>query len=118
VLEQGEQVFIGGARWPTWGKWWWPLHNSTWPSVELRLFNGRARVQLRWAFPRGLVERWFPPVEVELSQATVAPVSPAGVRISTPDNMGIIFWTFSPNEVLDALLERGGQLGEPDELPL
>jgi hypothetical protein len=39
-----------------------------------------------------------------------------GVRISTPDNRGIIFWTFSPSDVLDALLARGAQLGEPDEL--
>jgi hypothetical protein len=60
----------------------------------------------------------YPPVEVALSEATVDPISPAGVRISTPDNVGVIFWTFSPSEVLDTLLAGGAQLGEPAELPL
>jgi hypothetical protein len=60
-----------------------------------------------------LAERVYPPVEVGLSEATVDPISPAGVRISTPENAGVIFWTLSPSEVLDALLAGGAQLGEP-----
>jgi hypothetical protein len=119
-MSEADVIFIGGARWP-WRRGSsnrWLGRNVSWPSVELRLSNGLARVQLRWAFPRRLAERVYPPVEVEVSEATVDPISPAGIRIRTPDKVGIIFWTFSPREVLDALLTRGAQLGEPDELPL
>ena len=119
-MSGADVVFIGGARWPWRRESWfrWLGRNATWPSVEFRLSDGRARVRLRWAFPRRLAERVYPTVEVELREATVDPISPAGVRISTPDNIGIIFWTFAPSEVLDALLTRGARLGEPDELPL
>jgi hypothetical protein len=119
-MPKADVVFIGGARWPWRRKSWyqWLGRNATWPSVELQLINGRACVRLRWALPRRLAEHLYPPVEVELNQATVEPISPAGVRISTPDNVGIIFWSRAPGDVLDALLARGAQLGEPDELPL
>jgi hypothetical protein len=119
-MSETEMVFVGGARWP-WrrGSWYrWLGLNASWPFAELRLSDGRARVRRRWAFPRRLVERLYPPVEVDLREATVDPISPSGIRISTRYNIGIIFWTFAPSEVLDALLRRGARLGEPDELPL
>jgi hypothetical protein len=118
-MSEADVVFIGGARWQ-WRRqssYRWLAANASWPFVELRLSNGSAHVQLRWAFPRRLAEHACPPLDFELSEATVDPMSPAGVRITSQDT-GVIFWTFSPSDVLDALLARGSRLGEPGELPL
>ena len=95
----------------------WQGPNATVPLVELRIRDGRVLVRLRWAFLRALFSRFMPEVDVPLNEVRVDPIKATlggGVRLTTANSAGVIFWTFSQQGVIDALLAGGARLGEPD----
>jgi hypothetical protein len=121
VPGRAELVFIGGARWPRPAarRLRWQGGNATWPLVELRVRDGRVRVRLRWG--RQLLSRFLPDVEFRVEEVTVDPIHGGlplprnqGVRLTTAEQAGIIFWTFRQQDVIDALLAGGARIGEPD----
>jgi len=63
----------------------------------------------------------FPSVGLLLSEARINPVRHRlglgqGLRLTTPERRGVIFWTFQQQEVVDALVSRGGHVGEPQSV--
>ncbi len=114
-------VFIGGGRWPRpWGRRFrWQGANATWPLVELRIGGGRVLVRLRWKLIRGVFSPFLGAVDLPLGEATVDPINAlfgGGVRLATADNVGVIFWTFERQAVIDALVAGGAHIGKPDRV--
>ena len=103
--------FVGGMRYRG--------ANATWPFAELLVEDDRACVRLRGALMRRLLAGWFTCFEVRLDESQAEPVSGKlplpgneGIRLSHLDGRdGVIFWSFHPSVVLDALIEGGAVEG-------
>ena len=89
--------------------WLEPGANASWPLAELTLSEGRGRLRLRVPLLRSLFGRWL--ADFEFDTATVAASNyrgafSTGVRFARPDGESVIFWTFSPDDVLDAVEDQ------------
>jgi hypothetical protein len=89
--------------------WLEPGANATWPLVELTLSEGRGRFRLRVPVLRSLVRRWLPDFEFDTTTVAASLHRGAftnGVRFVRPDGESVTFWTFSPDDVLDAVEDQ------------
>jgi hypothetical protein len=106
--------FVGGIRYRGF--------RATWPLVELVIDEGTARVRLRTALLRRLFRPWLPALEIRLSETRIAPISGGlplprneGVRLSASDEgADVVFWCFRQAQVIEALVEEGARVGEPE----
>lgn len=61
----------------------------------------------------------MPDVDLPVNEVTVEPIKATlggGVRLTTPNDAGVIFWTGDRQAVIDALIASGARLGEPDRV--
>jgi hypothetical protein len=105
VTVETRQRFIGGMGTPS--GW-----NASWPLAEVALSDGQGRLRLRVPLLRFLLRPWLPDFEFDAATVEATPhrgVYSSGVRFARPDGRSVVFWTFSPDEVLAAVADQRSQ---------